>query len=193
MIGNQIAGLYGSPYVAPTGNFESISTVTLSSSATSMEFSSIPNTYKHLQIRWLVRSTTGGTAQDEVQLRMGNGSIDTAGNYSYSFIYGNGGSAVGSYQDNQGQIRAGFAPRASATANAFGVAIVDVLDYANVNKYKSIRSIAGADLNDTNGLASFCTGGWRSTSAVTNIRITPESGNSFPQYSQFALYGILGA
>lgn len=194
MIGNQIAGFFsvGTP-PPPAGNFESIATVTLSSSATSMEFTGIPSTYKHLQVRWLVRSTTGGSAQDEVQLRMGNGSIDTGNNYAYHFFYGNGGSVPAAGAASQNYIRAGFAPRSGSTANSFGSAVVDFLDYQNANKYKTIRSLAGGDLNDTNGLAAFCSGVWMNSSAITNIQIKPESGNSFPQYSQFALYGITGA
>jgi hypothetical protein len=38
-------------------------------------------------------------------------------------------------------------PRNGATANAFGVGIIDILDYANTNKYKTIKSLDGCDLN----------------------------------------------
>jgi hypothetical protein len=173
-----------------TGAYDSIATVTLSTSASSVTFSSIPSTYTHLQIRAIARSTTGGTAQDEIQLTM-NG--DTGSNYAYQFMYGNGGSAVAASATSQTYIRSAFAPRASATANSFGGLVLDVLDYTNTSKNTSIRSLSGGDLNDSNGLIALCGGLWMNTSAITSLTFRPESGNSFPQYTQFALYGIKGA
>jgi hypothetical protein len=68
--------------------------------------------------------------------------------------------------------------------------ICDVLDYANTNKFKTLRSLTG---NDRNGSGSIWldSGLWRSTSAITSIKFT--TGTAFAQYSQFALYGIKGA
>jgi hypothetical protein len=61
----------------------------------------------------------------------------------------------------------------SAAANIFGIQIIDVLDYTNTNKYKTLRALNGGDYNGTIatygatlGLAS---GNWRSTSAVTRL------------------------
>jgi hypothetical protein len=169
----------------PVGAYDSLATVTLASSAASVTFTGIPQNYRHLQIRAIARSTTAGTAQDEIQLTI-NG--DTGSNYAYHFIYGNGSSPVASNGVSQTYIRSAFAPRASATANAFGGLVLDVLDYSNSLKNKTIRSLSGADLNDTNGIIAICSGLWRNTNAITSITFKPESGNSFPQYSSFALY-----
>jgi hypothetical protein len=75
----------------------------------------------------------------------------------------------------------------------FGVTILDILDYANTNKYKTTRNLAGVDSNDTNGKISFESGSWRSTSAVSTITLISGTGSDFLQYSSFALYGIKGA
>jgi hypothetical protein len=188
-----ILGIYASQIsghlFAPSGAYDSIATTTLSTNASSVTFSSIPSTYTHLQVRAIVRSTTGGTAQDEVQLTMNS---DTGSNYAYHFIYGNGSSAVSGNGSSQTYIRSAFAPRASATANSFGGLVIDILDYTNTSKNTTIRSLAGGDLNNTEGLIALCSGFWNNTNAVTSLTFKPESGNSFPQYTQFALYGIKG-
>ena len=84
----------------------------------------------------------------------------------------------------------GFDPQASATANAFGVTIIDILDYANTNKYKTFRSLVGSDTNDTNGAVGLASGSWRSTSAITSITLSNNVSGNLAQYSSFALYGI---
>jgi hypothetical protein len=85
-------------------------------------------------------------------------------------------------------------PRSAAgVANMFSASIVDILDYANTSKYKTIRVLAGADVNNQTGTTfGLSSGSWRSTSAVTSITIGT-SGFNFAQYTQFALYGIKGA
>jgi hypothetical protein len=86
-------------------------------------------------------------------------------------------------------------PRASATASAFGALIIDILDYANTNKKKTLRSLNGSQGNNTSVADIALTSGlWNSTSAITSISITGESySGGLPEYSQFALYGIKGA
>jgi len=68
--------------------------------------------------------------------------------------------------------------------------VIDILDYANANKYKTIRSLSGTDYNNSNGRLFYSSGNWRSTSAVTTITLTNDSGTNFTQYSSFALYGV---
>jgi hypothetical protein len=84
----------------------------------------------------------------------------------------------------------------TSTGGSFGVSIVDILDYANTNKYKTVRVLSGVDFNGTlagyGGYVGPLSGNWRNTSAITSIKINAQTGN-FTQYSQFALYGIKGA
>ena len=78
------------------------------------------------------------------------------------------------------------------TANTFGAGVIDILDYAKTNKYKATRQLSGISSNATVGDRDYLlygSGLWRSTSAITSITLT---GNSFVQYSHFALYGIKG-
>jgi hypothetical protein len=73
-----------------------------------------------------------------------------------------------------------------------GALVMDVLDYANTNKFKTIRSISGANTNGTyNGHVTLCSGNWRSNSAVTSITLIPGVG-TFDAKAKFELFGLRG-
>jgi hypothetical protein len=162
------------------GSYESIATVTVGSGgSSSIDFTSIPSTYSHLQIRGWAQS--GATPR--IYLRY-NG--DTASNYTYHFLEGNGSGAVASAGANQTEnwlFINGFV--ATNTPAPF---VIDILDYANTNKFKTIRSLHGNDNNSSGNLA-LGSGLWRSTSAISSIKLFPSS-STFSQYSHFALYGV---
>jgi hypothetical protein len=67
---------------------------------------------------------------------------------------------------------------------------MDILDYANTNKYKTTRTLIGRDRNGA-GIMLFHSGLYQSTNAITSLKFFPSTGN-FAQYTQFALYGIKG-
>ena len=171
-------------------SYESIATVTVGSGGSAnAEFTSIPATYKHLQIRALIRGTASASA---ISANMQFNS-DTGSNYSYHELYGNGTTAQAGAGATQTRFFLhGNAPAATALASSFGVAVMDILDYADTNKYKTARCLNGMDVNGSGGYILFDSGSWQNTNAITSIQITPSSGN-FAQYSQFALYGIKGA
>jgi hypothetical protein len=75
-----------------------------------------------------------------------------------------------------------------SNANIFSAHIIDILDYANTNKFKTTRTLHGYDLNGS-GLIQYFSGNWRSTSAISTIRLFPGN-NALAQYSSFALYGV---
>lgn len=80
---------------------------------------------------------------------------------------------------------------ANAGANMFGGVIIDIADYKNTNKFKTLTTLGGNNRNGS-GLFYLTTGYWADTSAIDTITITPGSGN-FVQYSHFALYGMKAA
>ena len=164
------------------GSYESIATVTVSSAVSSVTFSSIPATYTHLQIRGIIQKSTAG----DVAMRMSFNS-DTGTNYTYHFLDGNATSAIAGGTGSD--LFDVFYP-ISTTASMFSGAIIDILDYANTNKYKTSRVLAETDLNGS-GRFGLKSGLWMNTNAITSITLNPSSGN-FSQYSQFALYGIKG-
>ena len=186
---NIIAGTLSSPLVIVPNSYESIATVTVGAGgAANVEFTSIPSTYTHLQIRGIARGTrTEVNSGIDITLNS-----DTATNYSYHALYGNATSALAYAYANQPNMYTGGILAASSTANCFSPLIIDILDYKNTNKYKTLRILCGAEYNSsTFDEINLSSGLWRSTSAITSIKLTPTF-NNHAQYTQFALYGIKG-
>ena len=177
--GSMLAG--NSSYVAPTPAFESIATVTVgSTSQSAISFTSIPSTYTHLQIRGILR-TSAGEVQPALNMQINSSYLDR--NHA---VYGSG-SSIGVYQGSGGNIS--HAVGANAAASIFYNLVIDILDYANTNKHKTIRVLGGSEYGD-NGFIELTSGLEQTTSAVTSIQFG--SSANFVQYSQLALYGIKG-
>jgi hypothetical protein len=166
-----------------SGDYQSIATTTVGGGgASSVVFSSIPSTYRHLQLRILARSTRGAT-DDDLKLTF-NGATT---NYYRHEVYGTG-STVSAYASTGTAIEVGHLNGSTSAANNFAATIIDILDYANTNKNKVSRSLSGGmDLDRI----KFMSGAWFDTSAITSITLTAANGN-LVQYSSFALYGIKG-
>jgi len=191
--GGLSASAYGftSAVAAAVGDFESIATVTVGSGGSaSVSFTSIPGTYKHLQIRGLGRNSRATYANSGGVYQF-NG--DTGSNYSWHSVQGDGSSATGRSFGATTGISTNSEAATGAPSNTFGAIIFDILDYANTNKYKTARALSGVDVNGTvagyGGVVELVSGNWRSTSAITSITITADSPN-YVQYTTFALYGI---
>jgi len=165
---------------APAGAYDSLATVTLSASTASVTFAGIPADYKHLQIRGILNISGGDT---EAKLTFNSDS--TAANYATHQIVGDGATVTATGAASSGFIKTGIT---NSTANIYGGMVTDILDYANTSKYKTVRTLAGVDLNG-NGNMRFASGFYASTSAVTSITLTASSGN-FITYTSFALYGV---
>lgn len=169
-----------------TNSYQSISTVTVGSGgSSSISFTSIPSTYTHLQVRAIIKNTAN--TSESVRFRFNS---DTATNYSFHRLFGDGSSASA-----YGEANTSYAGEASSSnspqTNIFSALVYDVLDYANTNKYKTARGLSGKDFNGSGNIFLF-SGNWRNTAAITSLTIYPNSDN-FAQYSQFALYGIKGS
>jgi hypothetical protein len=173
-----------------TTSYESIATVTVGSGgAANVEFTSIPATYTHLQVRGIGRSLEANTGVDVQYLRFNS---DTGSNYAWHQLVGNGSSADAAAGTSTSFMRGGYIALDSEPANVFGGVVIDILDYKNTNKYKTVRILSGTEYNNSNGGVSFNSGLWQNTDAITTITLQP-SGANFAEYSQFALYGIKGS
>jgi hypothetical protein len=176
----------------PPSSYESIATVTVGAGgSSSISFTSIPSTYQHLQIRGISRINTSATGASYNLLSFN--SDTTSGNYFMHTLAGTGAVAVGeAYAGVSGQgVYQGESTRNNLTSGIFAANVHEILDYADTNKNKTIRTINGWDANGS-GEMYISSGLWSSTSAITSITINPVSGQSFVQYTQFALYGIKG-
>ena len=159
-----------------------------SGGSSSITFSSIPSTYTHLQIRGIGRTNRSANG-DYALVKLNNDS--STSNYTTHYLQGNGSTvAAGGYvQSFAGYLWSRWGA-ASDASNIFGAGILDILDYANTNKYKTGRDTGGLETNTANSQINLESSIWLSTSAVTSITITPGAGTSWNQYSTFALYGV---
>jgi len=117
---------------------------------------------------------------------------DSAANYAQHQLNGNGATASGNASISLTFIEVIRCTGASTAAGIYAPAIVDILDYASANKYKTVRSLTGNDQNG-HGSALFASGLWLSTAAINQIDITPQSSDTFAVGSVFALYGLRSA
>ena len=185
MIANQVAGLMSSPFAAPIGDYQSIQTVALTGSQSSISFTSIPSTYKHLQVR-LIGKDGRGINRDNMKMQFNS---DTGANYAWHYLSGDGSSASASGTAGDTFVSLYRISGNSGADNIFGAMVIDILDYANTSKYKTSRTLAGVDFNGS-GEIYFQSGLWQNTSAVSTITFTPGNTTNFLQYSHFALYGV---
>ena len=165
---------------APDTAFESIATATASSST--ITFTSIPSTYQHLQLRGIIN--TGGSG---LYMRFNS---DAGSNYATHFLQGNGSatSAGGSVSTDTAisSLYGGYPSNTPYYPAAF---IIDIHDYANTSKYKTVRSFYGMDNNG--GAVPYIrlgSGLWQNTNAISSIQM-----NNISFTGTIALYGIKGA
>lgn len=186
---NQIAAIHGTGVAVLTNSYESIQTVTLTGTQQTISFTSIPSTYKHLQLRLLARTDRPSNIAANVILTFNS---DTVANYSHHDLTGNGSSVYANGSASTSNIATQRISGSTAAANVFGAIVMDILEYTNTNTYKTLRYLGGFD-NNGSGEIYFGSGNWRSTTAVNRIDLQTINGTqNFVSGSKFALYGIKG-
>lgn len=173
--------------------FEHIQSITVGSlGASSVTFSEIPQDYRHLQIRGVLKrsDSTNGTY---LGVRINS---DTGTNYASHYLAGDG-SATGSSGLSSQSTGLMYAstntavdkrPVPGSVANIFAGFVYDVLDYSSTVKNKTGRGLIGHDSNGA-GAIQLGSGLWMSTSAVTSVTLWC-GGDTIGQFSTFSLYGI---
>ena len=166
-------------------SFESIATVTATgSSTTTLSLTSIPSTYKSLQVRFNYASVSNAGATVGITY---NGV--TSSSYVYHYLTG----AQGSVQPGAQSATTSFSPQGALNAVRTTyphVGILDIIDYASTSKNKTSRVFFGRDENTTNtGEVSLVSNLFLSTSAISSITFTIDS-DAFAAGSTIALYGI---
>ena len=107
-------------YPRVTNSYESIQTVNVGSGgATSIDFTSIPSTYKHLQVRGIHKhSATGAWATIELN------SDTTAANYTYHRLSSDGSNVITEANTTLN--------RCFTSYNYWGAVVIDILDYTQI-------------------------------------------------------------
>lgn len=164
-----------------------IASNTLSSSAASVTFSSIPNTYTDLVLKMSVRGSTSATTQT-MQLIL-NGDNDPTGYYSRTNLFGDGATATSNRDSNDNKTQIIYENASTSTSNTFSNIEIYIPSYtASQNKPFSI-----ANAMETNATTAYTTTQaalWRKTNAITSIALSQVDTNNFVSGSSFFLYGI---
>jgi hypothetical protein len=185
---NNIVGLLSDGVTTLPNSYESISTVLVGSGGqTTISFTSIPSTYKHLQLRGIALSSSAGAVV------YANYNSDTGANYARHRLVGAGGNPPNAFGASGQTTFSIFGDLTGTAASPSPAGVVmDVLDYTDTNKFTTTRILCGADRNGS-GEVELISSLWNNTAAVTRIDLTiGGSVSSFAQHTQFALYGIKG-
>jgi hypothetical protein len=180
IIASQISG----HLFSPTGAYDSIATA--SGASATFDFTSIPATYTHLELRCILKDSRTGFNDSEQYMRFNN---DSGSNYAIHRLLGNGSSAVSEAGTSASSIA--IHDSSSVQTSVFAATVIQILDYASTSKYKTVRILNGYDFNGS-GNIEFQSGLWMSTSAINRITFTPLTAN-YNSNAQIALYGIKGA
>jgi hypothetical protein len=165
------------------------STLVGSGGTSTISFTNIPQIYKHLQVRYIGRTNTGASNQDQLH---GQFNSDTSSSYAWHRLIADGAGVYAGASTSQTYINLGTLARNGEPSNVFGVGVIDILDYALSNKNKTTRTLTGEDANSgSDEFVGLYSGLWINTSPITQFNIF-STGASFLQYSRFSLYGIRG-
>jgi hypothetical protein len=163
--------------------YEKIATTTLGSNTASYEFTSIPQTYTDLVI--IIGNATTTVDTDGAILAF-NG--DTATNYSYTYIYPSGSSALSTRQSNKGYSQ-NYLNTASLSNTAPSQIILNIMNYSNTTTYKTYLTRPGSTPNGTEAWVSL----WRSTAAITSVKLGIQGSDQWKTGTMFTMYGIKAA
>lgn len=168
-------------------NMELIDAITVESAQPNIEFTSIPNTFTDLCIKYSLRTVAAGS-RDDIKITINS---DTGSNYSAIRVFGiDGGTSSQSSSGTPSDLNIGSVNGDGATSNTFANIEFYIANYAE----SSYKSISFDWVTENNSAASFVLGLstilWSSSSAITSFKIESKAGNNFLPYSTAYLYGI---
>jgi hypothetical protein len=170
------------------GSMETIGTYEVTSAQSSIDFTSIPQTYKNLEIRIVGKCTRANTSGSTIFTTVNGDTTST--NYRGHYVgCGFSSTASSGYlsQDAGYLLYTGLAMGASST-NQVTANIMSIYDYASTNKYKTSRTIFGENTNTAGNISAYqCL--WMNTAAITSLSFVILSYTWAPG-SKISLYGI---
>ena len=179
------SGLVGTKYnnvSADNYYMEPIASTLLGSTTTTISFSNIPQGYKHLQIRGIAKTAQSGTSDHYGIVKFND--IDL----TYIHILSGGGSATAA-ESAAGVGRQMLIPMSGVTA--FGTFVMDIVDYANSTKNKTVRTLAGYDKSG-GGNVGLYSGFLADTAPIKSLTFYTNGNNGFTANTRISLYGIRG-
>ena len=183
-------GTANAPEWNNAGQMWKIAETELSGSATTIDFSDIPQTYKHLKIIGSVRGDQAATT-DTVRMRVNNNS--TADDHAHQILLGIGATAAAAEGvTDQTSAEVAIVSGASATARYFGSFELTISDYTDANKapiWISNNSLV-IGVATSNLYVRQYTGVLDVAGAVTRLTFFPGGGSNLVEHSIISLYGI---
>jgi hypothetical protein len=173
--------------IAGTGGAAVIDEEILAGTAASIQFASIPGTYRHLR---LVIFARGDTALGATPCRMRfNG--DSGGNYDVERFSGSGGTIAAGESTGDTSMNLSDISAASAPSNVFALLDCFIPYYAVAGTRKMVNVTGGFKTADSSGghQVRGATGWYRTAGAITQIDIFPNAGN-FAAGTSVVLYGV---
>jgi hypothetical protein len=153
-----------------------------SGGATTVTFSSIPQTYTDLLLKLSVRGDSN--SYREVWINPNGSTSNGAG----KMLFGSGSSTAATSTTARFEVSDWSTPPL-ATAGIFGSADAYITNYAT-SKYKRMSSDTVTENALTQAYISLQSSLWSDTAAITSLDIVLAVGAKFEQYSSFSLYGI---
>lgn len=160
----------------PTPTYTPLANLTLGSTATTVTFTSISQSYRDLILVVNGKATAG----ENPTFRF---NADTGSNYPQVNMYGNGSSAT-SAATNSTWFWLAYGTNFSTDEPSN--AIVNIMDYSATDKHKTVLIRD----NKSSGSTEAQAGRWASTSAVNSIALKFNYGASWAVGTTFTLYGI---
>lgn len=149
--------------------------------ASSIEFTSIPQTYTDLVIKLSLRDNQSGSTGNDTTINF-NGS---ATSFTGRRIYGNG----ATISNDTVAPYAGSSTSAGTTASTFSNTEIYIPNYTSANN-KSFTIDSTVENNATTAYAILYAGLWSNTAAITSVKIVRPSTYDLVQYSTAYLYGV---
>jgi hypothetical protein len=170
-----------------TFDFDLIATGFGSGTATDIVFESIPQAYKHLQIRYVAKSSSTATT---LRLQFNN----TGGTaYDYKTEFTNGSTFTSSAQvTNAAGIVLTYGVAPSTVSGQISGGIVDIFNYTDTDRNKNVMTTAGYFSEATVRHLEMNGGRFKDNAALSTIAINTGGANFLDTSSRFALYGIKG-
>lgn len=184
-------GILATAGAGTAGAYDLIATAVGTGSSGTITFSSIPQSYKHLEIRFTGRTTTSEGLIIAGNLRF-NGDAGT--NYAGHFLQSTGFTPETSSNTSRSDILIQkFIPQNLNTVGSFAGGVFSFLDYSSTVKNKTVLGLYGSMNGSTatfDSILKLQSGLWMNTAAMTSITFT--IANNFTTSSRFSLYGIRG-
>lgn len=161
-----------------------LSSTLLSVDTASFTFTDIDQTYAQLRLVLYLRSGRVANS-DTIDIRF---NADSGTNYDHQYIRGVDTTLSGSIGNGDTSLAYICAAASSIASFASGYDLL-IHQYAGTTFYKMVTGIGTVASNSTHYMQSVM-GAWNSTSAITDIAITPETGPNWLTGSYAALYGM---